>query len=254
MDLLHLVDRLEELVAGAQKMPIGNRAIVDRRRMLDLIDQMRISVPHEVREAQDIVAEQDAIRREAEEEGRIIVARAEERAAELVQEHSITEGARQRAEEIALEAERRLEEQIAVVNRDIQQRVQESRRIAREQMAAADEYARELLLRLERQLQAFQSSVQAGVQQLEPPPSSGTFDGDVHPLDDEGTQGGAVAAPVYGMGDDTSYAAGGDDELEDLLRRPRGVVDEAPPGVIDDFEHDPLDDDQLLRPMPRDRD
>ena len=30
MDLLHLVDRLEELVAEAQKMPIGNRVIIDR--------------------------------------------------------------------------------------------------------------------------------------------------------------------------------------------------------------------------------
>lgn len=251
MDLLHLVDRLEELVAGAQKMPIGNRAILDRRRMLDLIDQMRISVPHEVREAQDIVAEQAAIRREAEEEGRIIVARAEERAAELIQEHSITEGARQRADEIAQEAERRLEEQIAVVNRDIQQRVQESRRIAREQMAAADEYARELLLRLDRQLQAFQNSVQAGVQQLEPLPAR--LDEHLRPLDDEGLEVEG-AAPVYGIGDEESYPSGDEDELEDLLRRPRGGVDEAPPGVIDDFEHDPLDDDQLLHRTQQDRD
>ena len=40
MDLLHLVDRLEELIAEAQKMPIGNRVIIDRRRLLDMIDQM----------------------------------------------------------------------------------------------------------------------------------------------------------------------------------------------------------------------
>ncbi len=80
MDLLHLVDRLEELVASAQKMPIGNRAILDRRRLLDVVDQMRIAVPQEVREAQDIVAHREAIRREAEEEGRILLAQAEERA------------------------------------------------------------------------------------------------------------------------------------------------------------------------------
>ena len=80
MDLLHLVDRLEELVASAQKMPIGNRAIIDRRRLLDIIDQMRIAIPQEVREAQDIVAHREAIRREAEEEGRILVAQSEERA------------------------------------------------------------------------------------------------------------------------------------------------------------------------------
>src|SRR3546814_19776219 len=107
MDLLHLVDRLEELVAGAQKMPIGNRAIIDRRRMLDLIDQMRIAVPREVREAQDIVAQRDGIRREAEEEVRIIVAQAEERAADLTEGHAIKEGATRRAEEHAIAAARR---------------------------------------------------------------------------------------------------------------------------------------------------
>ncbi|MEI6136938.1 MAG: ATPase, partial [Chloroflexota bacterium] len=108
MDLLHLVDRLEELVASAQKMPIGNRAIIDRRRLLDVVDQMRIAVPQEVRDAQDIVAHRDAIRREAEEEGRILLAQAEERGARLVETHEITQSARHRAEEIAVEAEARL--------------------------------------------------------------------------------------------------------------------------------------------------
>ena len=53
MDLLHLVDRLEELVAGAQRMPIGSRAIVDRRRLLDIVDQMRVAIPDEVRICED---------------------------------------------------------------------------------------------------------------------------------------------------------------------------------------------------------
>lgn len=277
MDLLHLVDRLEELVAGAQKMPIGNRAIVDRRRMLDLIDQMRIAVPREVREAQDIVAERDGIRREAEEEGRIIVAQAEERASDLIEEHAITEGAKQRAEEIAAEAERRLEQQIEVANRDMQARIQESRRIAQEQMAAADEYARELLIRLERQLQAFQNSVRAGVEQLEPQP---TYDPGFPPLDDRAEDLARAAGPASGLAspqapamparreasdartpvdygapaDEPEYATE-DEELEDLLGRQRSMrLEQADPGVIDDFENQPLDDDPMLRPAPRDPD
>lgn len=284
MDLLHLVDRLEELVAGAQKMPIGNRAILDRRRMLDLIDQMRIAIPHEVREAQDIVAQRDAIKREAEEEGRIIVAQAEERAADLVEEHAISEAAKRRAEEIATEAERRLEQQIDAANRDIEQRIQESRRIAREQMHAADEYARELLIRLERQLQAFQNSIRAGVQQLEPPPPS--YQEAMPPLDDhledlrQASQPPAPApeampryedpAPreAYREFDEPSWVResasreerSNDEELENLLqpRRPQARMaleddpvppaEPAEPGVIDDFEHEPLDDDPMIRP------
>lgn len=172
MDLLHLVDRIEELLATAQKMPIGNRAIIDRRRMLDIIDQMRIAIPHEVREAQEIVARRDHVLREAEEDRRLIEAQAQERASRMVEAHEIAQAARARAEEIAREAERRLQDRIDEANRDIAQRIDESRLIAREQMRAADEYARDLLERLERQLGTFVKSVRSGIDQLEPTPQS----------------------------------------------------------------------------------
>ncbi|MBM4361037.1 MAG: hypothetical protein FJ104_00025 [Deltaproteobacteria bacterium] len=172
MDLLHLVDRIEELLATAQKMPIGNRAIIDRRRMLDIIDQMRIAIPHEVREAQEIVARRDHVLREAEEDRRLIEAQAQERASRMVEAHEIAQAARARAEEIAREAERRLQDRIDEANRDISQRIDESRMIAREQMRAADEYARDLLERLERQLGTFVKSVHAGIEQLEPSPQA----------------------------------------------------------------------------------
>lgn len=284
MDLLHLVDRLEELVAGAQKMPIGNRALLDRRRLLDVVDQMRIAVPQEVREAQDIVAHRDAIRREAEEEGRILLAQAEERAARLVETHEIAQTARRRAEEIATEAEARLEDRIAEANADIQQRILESRQIAREQMAAADDYARELLLRLQRQLEAFVGSVRNGIDQLEPQaPTLRRGAAAAEPIarepvaraprDErtERTERTEHAERELEVEYDTSDAVlspepravgrpplqlrheeGDGGELENLLRPRRR--DTPLPAVIDDFEHEPLDDDPLLSPRrdPRD--
>jgi bifunctional DNA-binding transcriptional regulator/antitoxin component of YhaV-PrlF toxin-antitoxin module len=268
MDLLHLVDRLEELVDGAQKMPIGNRAIIDRRRLLDLIDQMRIAVPHEVREAQDIVAHRDAIRREAEEDGRIVVARAEEQAARLVEAHEVTAAARKRAEEIAREAEQRLQQRIEEANRDITERIAESRRIAREQMSAADEYARELLQRLERQLQAFVRSVHSGIEQLEPEPRRGaaatreeTPSPALQARPPERAREPAPEPVAAGSRRDPIPIRRDEDELENLLRRPAQearpaprALEEAPPGVIDDFEHEPLDDDPILHPRSRDED
>jgi len=271
MDLLHLVDRLEELVASAQKMPIGNRAILDRRRLLDVVDQMRIAVPQEVREAQDIVAHRDSIRREAEEEGRIMLAQAEERAARLVEQHEIAQAARKRAEEIATEAESRLEERIAEANADIQQRIQESRQIAREQMGAADDYARELLLRLQRQLEAFVSSVRNGVEQLEPQAPTLRRDAAAPIVRESARPTREMRDPVFD--DDQPYDApsagsrpsgrspiplrreGDDDDLENLLRpRPRDAAPSQQAPVIDDFEHEPLDDDPLLQPRRDSRD
>ncbi|MFA7248548.1 MAG: hypothetical protein WC273_02850 [Dehalococcoidia bacterium] len=262
MDLLHLVDRLEELVASAQKMPIGNRAILDRRRLLDVVDQMRIAVPQEVRDAQDIVAHRDAIRREAEEEGRILLAQAEERAARLVEAHEIAQAARRRAEEIATEAESRLEERIAEANADIQQRIQESRQIAREQMSAADDYARELLMRLQRQLEAFVSSVRNGVDQLEPHAPTLRREPAPRPRDAEARRSEPVVEEE--RYDPAPRSSGrppiplrreeeGEEELENLLRPRRREPVQRPPSLIDDFDNEPLDDDPLLTPRQEDR-
>jgi hypothetical protein len=266
MDLMHLVDRLEELVASAQKMPIGNRAIIDRRRLLDIIDQMRIAIPEEVREAQAMVLRREEVRREAEEEARIVVARAEEQASRLVEAHEVTEAARRRAQEVAQQAETRLEERIREANEDIQSRINQSRALARQQMEAADDYARELLSRLHRQLEAFVRSVDSGIRQLEPDrpaPAPGGHEPPPPPervLDDRGfaaedddeyatdvqadaLRGERQPVPLRQRG-----ARGDDEELENLLRRnpaPRMTV-EPERGVIDDFANPQLDDDPTL--------
>lgn len=237
MDLLHLVDRLEELVATAQKMPIGSRAIVDRRRLLDIVDQMRIAVPQEVREAQDMIEHRDELARQAEEDAKIILARAEQRALRLVEENEITVAARARAEEIARQAEARLNDRIEEANQDIQERLADSRRVAQEQLDAADEYARELLQRLSKQIRSFARSVDAGIAQLEP------------------ARGGARRQPAAYEDYEEQAASEYDDEA--LPQRPastgRGDVESGasmPVGahrrgraVIDDFEYPELDDD-----------
>ncbi len=281
MDLLHLVDRIEELLATAQKMPIGNRAIIDRRRMLDIIDQMRIAIPHEVREAQEIVARRDHVLREAEEDRRLIEAQAQERASRMVEAHEIAQAARARAEEIAREAERRLQDRIDEANRDIGQRIDESRMIAREQMRAADEYARDLLERLERQLGTFVKSVHSGIEQLEPSPQAmarvavpraelpraevpervvaetrkveRTAEREA-PREDHEERFEREQPPLAPVRVDRApipFPRDDDEGLENLLqpRRGRTATPREPEGagVIDDFANEPLDDDPMLR-------
>ena len=173
MDLLHHIDQIEELVANAQRMPIGGRAIVDRQRLLDIVDQIRVSVPNEVHEAQKMIEEREALLRDAEEEAQLLVARAEEHVTRLTGQHEIVRAAHVRAEEIAQEAELRAEERLAEVNAEIEGRISESRRFSEQQMVAADQYALELLARLDQQLNAFRQSVRSGLDQLEAPPAVG---------------------------------------------------------------------------------
>src|SRR5512146_537727 len=93
MDILHLIDRLEELVAEARRMPIGQGIVVDRRRVLEMVDQMRSAVPWEVKEAERIVAEKDSIIEEARRESEGIIHRAELEAQEKLDETELLKAA-----------------------------------------------------------------------------------------------------------------------------------------------------------------
>ncbi len=106
MDILHLVDRLEELVKKSPRVPFSPVRLVDERRVWPLIDQMRISIPDEVRRAQRTHQERDRILAQAREEAERLVRRAEARAEELTAEHAIAQAAEARAASIREKAER----------------------------------------------------------------------------------------------------------------------------------------------------
>jgi hypothetical protein len=68
MDILHLVDRLEELFNESRSIPFTHSVVVDEDRMLDIIDQMRVSIPDEIKKAQQLLAQRDRILAQAQEE------------------------------------------------------------------------------------------------------------------------------------------------------------------------------------------
>jgi hypothetical protein len=61
MDILHLVDRLETMITQSRLIPLTVYRLVDEDRALELIDQMRISIPEEVRKAKRIHQERDRV-------------------------------------------------------------------------------------------------------------------------------------------------------------------------------------------------
>ena len=61
MDILHLVDRLEELFNQSRSIPFTHSVVVDEDRMLDIIDQMKASIPEEIKKAQQLMAQRDRL-------------------------------------------------------------------------------------------------------------------------------------------------------------------------------------------------
>ncbi len=106
MDILHLVDRLEELFNDSRPIPMTRNVIVDEDRMLDLIDQMRVTIPEEVKKAQQILTQRDRILAQAQEEANRTLALAREKSKQLVERDAVVQAAKARAEEIIKQAER----------------------------------------------------------------------------------------------------------------------------------------------------
>lgn len=100
MDILQLIDRLEELFNEAKAVPFTHNVLVDEERMLEIIDQMRIVIPEEVKKAQQIIGQRDRFLAQAQEEADRTIALAREKAEQMIQKDAATQEAIRRAEQI----------------------------------------------------------------------------------------------------------------------------------------------------------
>ena len=145
MDILHLVDRLEELFNTSRPIWLTHSVIVDEDKFLDIIDQMRISIPEEVKKAQQVHAQKDRVMAQAQEEANRTLELARQKAAELVDKEPLVQAARQRADQI----------------------IDQARVDADNVRAGADQYALESLSNLEVEMEKLLTQVRNGVQVLE---------------------------------------------------------------------------------------
>lgn len=104
MDILQLIDRLEELFNNAKAVPFTHNVVVDEDRMLELIDQMRIAIPEEVKKAQQVVAQRDRVMAQAQEESNRTLQLARDKADEMTHKDMISQEAQRRAEQILSQA------------------------------------------------------------------------------------------------------------------------------------------------------
>lgn len=109
MDIQHLVDRLEQTLADSRRIPLTTNLIVDEDRVFNLIDQLRVTIPEEVKRAGRIEAEKERILAQAQEEADRIRDLAKQEASELVRRDPIMVAAQQRADTILERARREAE-------------------------------------------------------------------------------------------------------------------------------------------------
>jgi cell division septum initiation protein DivIVA len=131
MDILYLVDRLEALITKGGHVPLSAKTMVDEDEFLDIIDQMRIAIPEEIKQARKLLNDRERIIAQAKEEADHITLAAREDAARLTNEHAIGRAAQERSQKIE---EKARAEAVAL-------------------RAGADSYAAETLTEVQAQLQ-----------------------------------------------------------------------------------------------------
>ena len=152
MDIQHLVDRLEQILADSRRIPMSSNLIVDEDRLFNIVDQMRVSIPEEVKRANRVESEKERILAQAHEEADRIRELAKQEAAELVRRDAIMASAQQRADTI----------------------LERARREAEMMRAESDTYALDVLMKLEEDLLRSLSVVRNGMRKLEPEPPAET--------------------------------------------------------------------------------
>ena len=104
IDILYLVGRLENLITRSWKVPLINQIMVKEAEILDIIDQMRSSIPDEFNQAQAIIHDKERILAQAQAEANKLVAQAQEKAEEVVHREGLLRLADEKAEQIKVEA------------------------------------------------------------------------------------------------------------------------------------------------------
>lgn len=105
MKVLKLLEELEDIIESGSSIPFAHKVLVDKNEVLELIKEIRIQLPDEIKQAQWIKEERQRILVEAQQEADVVLEEANKHIMEMVDENEITKAARQQAGEIIAQAQ-----------------------------------------------------------------------------------------------------------------------------------------------------
>ena len=106
MEILNVIDKLEAAIEQSKTIPLLNRALIDREDVLATIEELRINLPDDMKQARIIKDERKRIIAEAQAEADEIIKDAEAKTQKMVDEHEITKKAYEQANQIIAAAQK----------------------------------------------------------------------------------------------------------------------------------------------------
>lgn len=104
MEILKLIDEIEDILENASNVPFSHRIILDSEDLFEILKEIRIKLPDEIKQASWIKEEKQRILAEAQKEANQITSESEQRIRELIDENEITKQAKIQGEEIIAKA------------------------------------------------------------------------------------------------------------------------------------------------------
>ncbi len=137
IDILYLVDRLEALLSKGWRVPMTSKTMIDEDEFLDIVDQMRIAIPEEIKLAKKMQQDRERVLAQTQEEAARILTLAKEDSARLLSDDALVRAAEERARELEEQAK---SEAIAI-------------------RAGADQYAAQVLTEIQTRLETIAQQV-----------------------------------------------------------------------------------------------
>lgn len=154
MDILYLVDRLENLIGSSRKMPLVNQIMIKESEILNIVDQMRTSIPDEIKLARRVIQEKERIIAQAQADASTLLARAREESERAIKREGLLQAAGERSLEMMREAEENTEK----LKNDADAYVVETLRALRDHLTNINVTVSRTIL-----------SIEKGLESLEPP-------------------------------------------------------------------------------------
>ncbi len=117
MEIFSLLENVEELLENGAKVPFSNKVMIDVDELRDILEDIRLKLPDEIKQAKWVKEERQRIIADAEQEAQSILKQAEGQIVTMLDEHVITQQALEQKEEIIQNANK-VSKEISVGTRD----------------------------------------------------------------------------------------------------------------------------------------
>lgn len=111
-NLESILNELDEVLESATTLPLTTKCMVDADRIRDLIDDIRLNIPSEIKQARAVVADRNEILSMAKQEAEELIRKAEERAKALVDNDTIVRQANAKGMAMLSEASQKASEMV----------------------------------------------------------------------------------------------------------------------------------------------